>query len=237
MTEDLEARLHGAYATLDPGPAPVELDARIRSAAAGAPVLRRWWPRRTRSAQVAAAIVVVVLAAGGGLLLTSEVRPSSSATLATTSPRATPAASPSATGTNLPAGARTVDAGWDLSGLAWSPDGRYLAVDRAEQNGQLEFVDVLDATGQLIDTFDASTAGWIDATHLATFKALQDGSGGGTVAVHAVGGTSDVTIAGTWAGVLPDGHGSLLLIRWCPGTPRPGPISSASGLPARWARR
>ena len=37
-----------------------------------------------------------------------------------------------------------------------------------------------------------------------------DGSGG-TVAVHAVGGTSDVTVAGTWAGILPDGHGSLLL--------------------------
>jgi len=246
MTGDLETRLRDAYAALDPGAPPAAL--RERVGVARAPVSVRRWRAPLQVPRLAAALGVAVLVACGGLLLAGSLLPAPPLTAPpsrSTSPQPTATHGPTAQPSGLPPGARVVDGAWNIAELDWSPDGAHLAVLRSDQTAGQGLVDILDPHGNLSTGFKATTAGWLDASHIVTFWAAQDGTAGGSVTVHALDGTPDIDIPGTWAGILPNGHGTLVLpipngvdppdaFRvWTAGTL--GPAITGHGDPMRWS--
>ncbi len=127
----------------------------------------------------------------------------------------------------LPAGSAFVDTSFSFGALAWSPGGRVLAVEAADQGFGHDRVDLFAPDGARIASIPGSGFGWLDATRLAVFRS-SPGTGGGTIGLCTTAGQLIERLPGRWSGMLASGHGSLAL------EPVAGPGASPGGDVRIW---
>ncbi len=112
---------------------------------------------------------------------------------------------------SLPPGATVVDTANGIQRLDWSPSGKLLAVLTWGWEFGLGQADILDLTGRKIASFAAFDMAWVDDTHLMTLVVSPNDAAHGTVTVHAIDGTENSVLPGTFGAMLGNGHGSVAL--------------------------
>lgn len=194
-----------------------------------------------------AVLLAALLAAACGA--TPVTSPPSTGSATRNQPPPTPTASPTSTpAQTLPPGTLVLDTVAQIRSMQLSPDGKLVAVlvwDK-QSNGTVE---VFTVEGAKVAAYVGQGFGWVDAGVLAVLRPGADGVDG-PVTLHAVYATNGVlppSLPGTWAGVLGNGHGSLVLNSalpqgayagdhfqvWTNGTL--GPLITTYGTPMAWS--
>lgn len=162
------------------------------------------------------------------------------------SPRFT--VSPTWPGHSLPSGVTVVDGASTIDRLDWSPNGKLLAVLTWGGVWGTGRADVLDLAGRRLASFDAFDLAWVDDSHMMTLAVSPGDIGHGTVAIHSLDGSGSTVVAGSYAGILGNGHGSVALLAPLVGGGAPpddsfhvwsngqlGPRIAGYGQPRRWS--
>jgi hypothetical protein len=141
-----------------------------------------------------------------------------------------------------------VDGASTIDRLDWSPNGKLLAVLTWGGVWGTGRADVLDLAGRRLASFDAVDLAWVDDSHLMTLAVSPGDIGHGTVAIHSLDGSDSTVVAGSYGGILGNGHGSVALLAPLVGGDAPpddsfhvwsngqlGPRIAGYGQPMRWS--
>ncbi len=160
---------------------------------------------------------------------------------------AVPPASPTAPAATFPPGTSILTRAFSFGAVAWSPDGSAVAAEALGQTMGTGRVDLFAPDGAALASIPGFDFGWLDARRLLVFQTTPNNAASGVVSEWTSSGHLVDRLAGTYGGVLANGHGAALLHRapppyayagtdfqfWANG--RLSPMITAPGMPVAWS--
>lgn len=104
-----------------------------------------------------------------------------------------------------------MDAAPELTGMAWSPDGRTFGVAAWNPDTGTGRVDLFATDGTRLSSTPGWAFGWIDATHVLLYAPVKNLPGPGDVTLRRLDGSLAERLPGAFGGVLGNGRGSAEL--------------------------